>query len=53
MCNLIGGAVGAVNEYTDLNLPICALNAILIVLLLRLKTPPATLREKLEKMDIM
>jgi len=30
----------------------CALNATLVVLFLRLKTPPATLKEKLGKMDI-
>ncbi|KAI0273935.1 major facilitator superfamily domain-containing protein [Russula aff. rugulosa BPL654] len=36
-----------------LNLPICAFNAILVLLFLRLKTPPATLREKLSKMDVM
>ena len=31
----------------------CALNAILVLLFLRLKTPPTTLREKLSKIDIM
>ncbi|KAI0291115.1 major facilitator superfamily domain-containing protein [Russula brevipes] len=36
-----------------LNLPICAFNATLVMLFLRLKTPPATLREKLSKMDII
>ncbi|KAI0268427.1 major facilitator superfamily domain-containing protein [Russula aff. rugulosa BPL654] len=36
-----------------LNLPICALNATLVLLFLHLKTPPATLREKLSKIDII
>jgi hypothetical protein len=38
---------------TDLNPPICAFNATMVLLFLRLKTPPATLREKFSRMDIM
>ncbi|KAI0286537.1 hypothetical protein BC826DRAFT_1120219 [Russula brevipes] len=37
----------------DLNILICAVNATLLMVFLRLKTPPATLREKLNKMDII
>jgi len=36
-----------------LNLPISAVNATLVVLFLRLKTPHATLNEKLRRMDII
>ncbi|KAH9993180.1 major facilitator superfamily domain-containing protein [Russula vinacea] len=36
-----------------LNPPICAFNATMVLLFLRLKTPPATLREKFSKMDII
>ncbi|KAH9962072.1 major facilitator superfamily domain-containing protein [Lactifluus volemus] len=45
-----GGGVGPV---IDLNLPICALTASLVLLFLRLRTPPATLREKLSKIDFI
>jgi hypothetical protein len=38
---------------TDLNLPICVFNATLVLLFMRLKTPPATLNEKLSKIDFM
>ena len=37
----------------DLNLPICAFNATLVLLFMRLKTPSATLSEKLRKIDFM
>ncbi|KAI9442690.1 Mfs1.2 [Lactarius indigo] len=36
-----------------LNLPICAFNATLVVLFMRLKTPHATLKEKLSKIDFI
>ncbi|KAI0281064.1 major facilitator superfamily domain-containing protein [Russula aff. rugulosa BPL654] len=52
----LGGGVGPViggSLAQNFNLPICAVNAILVLLFLRLKTPPATLREKLSKMDII
>jgi MFS family permease len=38
---------------TDLNLPICVFNATLVLLFMRLRTPPATLGEKLSKIDFM
>ena len=38
---------------SDLNLPICVFNATLVLLFMRLKTPPATLSEKLSKIDFM
>ena len=52
--NRIGSRI-VVREQSDidLNLPICALDAIFVLLFLRLKTPPATLWEKLSKIDIM
>ncbi|KAF8258921.1 hypothetical protein EI94DRAFT_1814313 [Lactarius quietus] len=36
-----------------LNPPICTFNVILVLLFMRLKTPPATLSEKLSKIDFM
>jgi hypothetical protein len=45
--------ISVVNMHTDLNIPICAFSTILVVLFLHLKTPPATLKEKVSKMDIM
>ncbi|KAI0291116.1 major facilitator superfamily domain-containing protein [Russula brevipes] len=53
---VIGGSLAESGRWRwlfDLNIPICAVNATLVVLFLRLKTPPATLREKLRKMDII
>ncbi|KAI0259047.1 iron permease [Gloeopeniophorella convolvens] len=60
----VGGGVGPViagslaqhgqwRWFFYLNLPICAFNATLVILFMRLRTPPATLREKLSKMDII
>ena len=39
--------------HTDLSIPICVFNTILVLLFLRLKTPTAPLKEKVRKMDIM
>ncbi|KAN0107400.1 MFS general substrate transporter [Russula decolorans] len=53
---VIGGSLAQNGKWRwlfYLNLPICAFNATLVLLFLRLKTPPATLREKLSKMDII
>ncbi|KAI9510085.1 major facilitator superfamily domain-containing protein [Russula earlei] len=53
---VIGGSLAQNGKWRwlfYLNLPICAFNATLVMLFLRLKTPPATLKEKLEKMDII
>ncbi|KAN0107384.1 MFS general substrate transporter [Russula decolorans] len=53
---VIGGSLAQSGNWRwlfYLNLPICAFNATLVLLFLRLKTPPATLREKLSKMDII
>ncbi|KAH9962046.1 major facilitator superfamily domain-containing protein [Russula compacta] len=53
---VIGGSLAQNGKWRwifYLNLPICAFNATLVVLLMRLKTPPATLREKLSKMDFI
>jgi hypothetical protein len=38
---------------SDLNLPICVFNATLVLLFMRLKTPHATLSEKLSKIDFV
>ncbi|KAG6826989.1 hypothetical protein H0H92_013651 [Tricholoma furcatifolium] len=46
---LIGGALAD----ADLNLPISGLTVVLVLLLLKLPTPPGTMKEKLEKMDWM
>ncbi|KAH9954080.1 iron permease [Russula dissimulans] len=53
---VIGGSLAEIGKWRwlfYLNLPICALNATLVLLFLRLKTPPANLKEKLGKMDII
>ncbi|KAH9993506.1 major facilitator superfamily domain-containing protein [Russula compacta] len=53
---VIGGSLAQTGKWRwlfYLNLPICAFNATLVVLLMRLKTPPATLKEKLSKMDFI
>ncbi|KAF8482465.1 major facilitator superfamily domain-containing protein [Russula ochroleuca] len=53
---VIGGSLAQGGKWRwlfYLNPPICAFNAIMVLLFLRLKTPPATLREKLSKMDIV
>ncbi|KAH9962019.1 iron permease [Lactifluus volemus] len=53
---VIGGSLAQQGQWRwifYLNLPICALNATLVLLFMRLKTPLATLREKLHKMDII
>ncbi|KAF8482463.1 iron permease [Russula ochroleuca] len=53
---VIGGSMAQSGNWRwlfYLNLPICAFCAIMILLFLRLKTPPATLREKLSKMDMI
>ncbi|KAH9962025.1 major facilitator superfamily domain-containing protein [Lactifluus volemus] len=53
---VIGGSLAQQGQWRwifYLNLPICAFNATLVLLFMRLKTPPATLREKLQKMDII
>ncbi|KAH9954618.1 major facilitator superfamily domain-containing protein [Lactifluus volemus] len=53
---LIGGSLAQRGQWRwifYLNLPICALTASLVLLFLRLKTPPATLREKLSKIDFI
>ena len=47
------GCAACRESSTDLNLPICAFNATLVLLFMRLKTPPATLSEKLSKIDFM
>jgi len=60
----VGGGVGPVIGGTlaqsgrwrwlfYLNLPICAFNATLVLHFMRLKTPPATLSEKLSKIDFI
>ncbi|KAH9962021.1 iron permease [Lactifluus volemus] len=60
----VGGGVGPVigGAFTQrgqwrwifyLNLPICGLTASLVLLFLRLRTPPATLRERLSKLDFI
>jgi MFS family permease len=53
---VIGGSLAQGGKWRwlfYLNPPICAFNAIMVLLFLRLKTPPATLREKLSKMDMI
>ncbi|KAH9993179.1 major facilitator superfamily domain-containing protein [Russula vinacea] len=53
---VIGGALAQSGNWRWLfyiNPPICAFNAAMVLLFLRLKTPPATLREKFSKMDII
>ncbi|KAH9962027.1 major facilitator superfamily domain-containing protein [Lactifluus volemus] len=53
---VIGGSLAQQGQWRwifYLNLPICAFNATLVILFMRLKTPPATLREKLSKMDFI
>ncbi|KAI0291121.1 major facilitator superfamily domain-containing protein [Russula brevipes] len=53
---VIGGSLAENGKWyasVYINLPICAFNMTMVILFLRLKTPPATLREKLRKMDII
>lgn len=38
---------------TDLNIPICGVAGLIMVLFLRVRTPPGTLREKLRQIDWM
>lgn len=47
------GCAAGRESSSDLNLPICVFNATLVLLFMRLKTPPATLSEKLSKIDFM
>jgi hypothetical protein len=51
--NSVNRVDSVMNKHLDLNLPICALAGSLVLLFLRLKTPTATLREKLSKIDFM
>lgn len=53
---VIGGALAQNGHWRwlfYLNLPICAFNATLVLFFMRLKTPPATLSEKLSKIDFI
>ncbi|KAF8258823.1 major facilitator superfamily domain-containing protein [Lactarius quietus] len=53
---VIGGSLAQSGKWRwlfYLNLPICVSNATLVLLFMRLRTPPATLREKLSKMDFI
>ncbi|KAN0135470.1 MFS general substrate transporter [Lactarius tabidus] len=53
---VIGGSLAQSGHWRwlfYLNLPICVLNATLVLLFMRLKTPPATLSEKLSKIDFV
>ncbi|KAH8985667.1 major facilitator superfamily domain-containing protein [Lactarius akahatsu] len=50
---VIGGSLAQSGHCADLNLPICAFNATLVLLFMRLRTPHATLREKLSKIDFI
>jgi hypothetical protein len=49
----VNRADSVVNKHLDLNLPICGLIACLVLLFLRLRKPPVTLREMLGKIDFM
>ncbi|KAH9956870.1 iron permease [Russula dissimulans] len=51
-----GGSLAEIGKWRwifYLNLPICAMNATLVLLFLRLKTTPANLKEKLGQIDII
>ena len=37
--------------FTDLNIPICGVAGLIMILFLRLRTPPGTLKEKLRRID--
>ncbi|KAH9956871.1 iron permease [Russula dissimulans] len=53
---VIGGSLAETGKWRwifYLNLPICAMNATLILLFLRLKTTPTNLKEKLGQIDII
>ncbi|KAI0292637.1 major facilitator superfamily domain-containing protein [Multifurca ochricompacta] len=53
---VIGGSLAQSGNWRwlfYLNLPICAFNATLVLLFMRLKTPYATLKEKLSRMDFI
>ncbi|KAN0135476.1 MFS general substrate transporter [Lactarius tabidus] len=53
---VIGGSLAQSGHWRwlfYLNLPICVFNATLVLLFMRLKTPPATLSEKLNKIDFI
>ncbi|KAN0135475.1 MFS general substrate transporter [Lactarius tabidus] len=50
---VIGGSLAQSGHCSDLNLPICVFNATLVLLFMRLKTPRATLSEKLSKIDFV
>ncbi|KAF7355674.1 Iron permease [Mycena sanguinolenta] len=39
------------SNFSDLNIPICAVAAVLVIAFLRLRTPPGTLREKFARID--
>ncbi|KAK7059979.1 iron permease [Favolaschia claudopus] len=51
---IVGGSLAATGQWRwifYLNVPICGLAAVLVVAFLRLRTPPGTLREKLQRID--
>ncbi|KAJ7629491.1 iron permease [Mycena polygramma] len=53
---IVGGGLTSIGQWRwlfYLNIPICGLAAILVILFLRLRTPPGTLREKFARVDYL
>ncbi|KAJ6482029.1 major facilitator superfamily domain-containing protein [Mycena vitilis] len=53
---IVGGGLASIGQWRwlfYLNIPICGLAAILVILFLRLRTPPGTLREKFARIDYL
>ncbi|KAJ6515187.1 iron permease [Mycena vitilis] len=53
---IVGGGLASIGQWRwvfYLNIPICGLAAILVILFLRLRTPPGTLREKFARVDYL